>query len=110
MLLDEAEEPGPKLAAAPAAELRHVRPQHADGARRRELERGEDAKERGLAGAARAEHDEDFALGDAQREALQRSGLAFRSRIHAKDVAGLDRRHRATVRVVSMMIAAATAA
>ena len=60
-------------------------------ARRRPLEPGKEPQQRRLARAARAEHGEHLAVGDAQREPLQRRGVALRRRMHAEDVAELDR-------------------
>ncbi len=56
---------------------------------------GEDAKQRRLAGAARAEHRHDLAVPDRQREALERCRVAFGRRMDAEHVLELDRVHAA---------------
>ena len=52
----------------------HVPPRDRHGAGVRRFESGDDPQERGLARAGRAEHDDAFALRDAQAERLERGG------------------------------------
>jgi hypothetical protein len=54
------------------------------------VEAGEHAQERRLAGAARAEHDADLALGDVEREPLQRRNASVACGVDAEDIAQLD--------------------
>src|SRR5262249_39647361 len=63
----------------------------ADRPGRGHVEPGEDAQEGRLAGAARAEHGQDLALGDAQRQALKGRGVALGRRGDAEDVVRRDR-------------------
>jgi hypothetical protein len=65
----------------------------ADGAGGRPVEPGEQAQERRLAGAARAEDGEHLAVGDPEREPLQRRRVSLGRRMHAEHVLQLDRRH-----------------
>ena len=63
---------------------------HAHGARRGAVEAGDDAHERRLPGAARAEDDADLTLLDAQGEALQRGHAALGARVDAEDLTDVD--------------------
>src|SRR5262249_35749414 len=61
----------------------------------RALHTPEQSQEGRLAGAARAEDGHDLALADCERQALQRGRIALGRRVHAEDVAQLDRVHTA---------------
>src|SRR3954471_13232293 len=82
--------------AAAAAERAQVGVEDADRPGRRQVEPREDAQERGLARAARAEHGQDLALRDRQGQALERGRVALGRRVDAEEVVGLDREDHAT--------------
>src|SRR4051794_15004290 len=78
VLVGVPERAGAVLAQSAAAQGPQVVAEHADRSRRRPVEPGEDAQQRALAGAARAEDDEQLAFGDVERQALERDRGALR--------------------------------
>src|SRR5918996_768084 len=69
----------------------HVEPEDAHGPGGGPLEAGEEAQERRLSGAARPEHGDDLPLLHREGEALEGGGGALGRRVHAEEVADLDR-------------------
>src|SRR5439155_3933528 len=95
VLIDVAEVRGTVLGETSGRQLAEVVAEDAHRARRRAFDAGQEAQECRLAGAARAEHGHDLAFANRERQSLQRRGVAFRRRVHAEDVADLDRVHTA---------------
>jgi hypothetical protein len=89
-----------------AAELRT---EDARGTRGRPLQPREHPQERRLARAARAEDDQELALLDVERQALQGGRVALRRRVHPEEIAYLDGAHTA-LRVERATRAAVSAA
>jgi hypothetical protein len=89
VLVEIAEAPACDSGRGRAAERRRSEPKTRT-LPQRQVEPGEDAEEARLAGAARAEHGEDLALRDRERQALQGGGVALGGRVDAEEVAGLD--------------------
>src|SRR5262249_6285865 len=91
VLVGVAEERRAVLRELARRQLADVLAVHAHETPRRPVEPGEQTQQRRLARSARAEHRQDLAVADAQRQPLQRGRVAFRRRVHAENVAKLDR-------------------
>ena len=91
VLVEVADDLGAVPRAVAAAERAQVVPEDADRPGRRQVEPGQDAKKGRLSRAARAEHGQDLAFGDAQGQALEGGGVALRRRVDPEDVVRLDR-------------------
>ena len=95
VLIEVADNLAPVARAAASTERAQVLAKDSDRPGRGQVEPGEDAQERGLARAARAEHSQDLALGDAQGQPLERSGVALGRRVDAEEVLRLHRKGHA---------------
>src|SRR5439155_14953808 len=93
VLVDVTDRFRPVRVEPPSRKLAELRPEDAHAPRRGAVEPGEEAEQRRLPRAARAEDHDDLALGDPEAQALQGGRVALGGREDAKDVPELDLVH-----------------